>query len=376
MSVGRRAKTPLWQISTTGLVGAVILAVVSSALGPRAPWFIERLSFGSPEPVTFTVDSVFAKGPSALDPGSWHADEEDGFAVTKPPLGWLVNKTNPGVPLNGPSLATIPSFHFSLLPLSPLVSTGEIQQDDIVTTEIRPTGAPHRLEFDGSSSIDSIPLSFNPAASDGYMRRALSVASRMRELIPDKAGFLLDLLRGLAPGAPGGESGYSEFRMQMQKRFERVIEANWPAPFEYADNVTITSFRTSLFCGDPLYEPILRGNGLNVFNMFGLVALANPELFSLNTKRVSYSSNNRAMLLDTSVGLNNFTFDGRRSGSSELRRFVLVVLAEDRVFVVVWRNLVGLGATADNADKTREIFQSFRLLRGSTAKKVEKVCAN
>ena len=107
---------------------------------------------------------------------------------------------------------------------------------------------------------------------------------------------------------------------------------------------------------------MLRSKGLNLFTASGLVSIANPELVSVNTKSASISTNNLAMLMDSSVSLSKFQLDGKLQDVAELRRFVLLIVAKDRVHLVVWRNLVGLGSTANEADRMRDVFQSFRLL--------------
>ncbi len=355
-----------WQISTGTVLGAVITALAGSLLGAQAPWFIERLTLGSRQPVSFTIESVFSGTPGTLDRSRWHVDEETGFAVAKPPQDWFINKSNPAAPLTGPSMATIPFYHFSISQMSPLAAIDKFRQDDIVTTEIRPAGVPHQLEFNQSSSIDSIPLKLNPASSDDFIKRTLTMTLRMEQALSAEKNLPPEALDILEQRTSEGREQYSKLRAQMEHQFENVVAANWPS-LEYSDNVTITTFKTSLVRGDPMFEPLLQGKGLTIFTAFGLVSLANPELFSLNTKSVSYSNNNLAMLLDTSVELKNFTFDKRARDESELRRYVLIVLADDKtkIFVVVWRNLVGLGATYDDSEKMKKVFESFKLLHSS-----------
>lgn len=350
-----------WQIPSGTVLGAVIVAGVGGVLGPRAPWFVERLTTGKGEPVAFTVNSVFKGTPTDLDPDRYYVDQEVGFALAKPPGGWLINKTNPATPLAGPSIATVPFFRSSLTLMSPLAGIGKIQRGDIVTTEIRPAGPTHRLVFGDSSTIDAIPLKFNPATSDDYLKRAILIGEHLMN--PSGGDLPTEVLDILEQRTAEGREEFARVRSQLQTQFEKVTSANWPAPIEYSDNVTVTTFRTSLFRGDPIYEAVLHGQ-LNLFTAGALVNMANPELMSVNTKSASISANNRAMLEDTSVELKTFTLDGRSQDVAELRRFVLLAFTNDEIFVVVWRNLVGLDATGEQADKIREVFQSFMLLRG------------
>jgi hypothetical protein len=358
----RPKRHSFWQISTGTILGALIMTVASSLLGAQAPWFVERLTVGRRGDVSFTVNSVFSGAPAGSDRARWHLDEEAGFAVAKPPQDWLINKTNPARPLAGPSIATVPFYHFSTSQLSPLANLDKIRQDDIVTTEIRPNGAPHKLEFNDLSDIDSVPLKFNPISSPDFMKRIITMELRVSgALSPDELSS--EVLDVLEQRTPEGKEEYSKLRTQVEAQFDKVINANWPTPLQYSDNVTVTSMKISLFRGDPIFEAVLRGRGLNLFTASGLVSLANPELMSVNTKRASISTNNMAMLLDTSLELRKFSLDGKLRDSCELRRYVLLVLADQNVFVVVWRNLVGLGSTGADADRMRDLFQSFRLLR-------------
>ncbi len=351
-----------WQISTGTVLGAVMMAVVGGLLGPKAPWFVERLTAGSREQVTFNVNSVFSGTPRDLDPKRWYVDQEVGFAFAKPPSEWLINKTNPSAPLAGPSIGTVPFHRFGMSQLSPLGAVGKFQRDDIVTTEIRPASSTHKLAFSDSSTIDAVPLKFNPATSEDFVKRTIAMQVRMQTATSgDLPTGVIDILE---QRTAEGRELFERARSELETQFEKVIRANWPAPLEYSDNVTVTRFKTSLFRGDPIYEAVLRDRSLDLFTGSELVSLANPELISINTKSASISANNLAMLLDTSVELRNFTLDGRSHDVAELRRFVLIALAKDEIFVVVWRNLVGLGATGKEADRMHEVFQSFKLLQG------------
>jgi hypothetical protein len=351
----------LWQIPTGTVLGALIMAVISGLLGPKAPWFVERLTAGSRELVTFTVNSVFSETPSNLDPSRWYVDQEVGFALAKPPQEWLINKTNPSVPLAGPSIGTVPFYRFSMSQLSPLSTIGKIQRDAIVTTEIRPATSTYELAFSDSSTIDAVPLKFNPAMSEDFLKRSIAIQVRMQRAVGED--FPTEVIDILEQRTAEGRERFASLQSEMEIQFETVVSANWPAPLEYSDNVTVTTFKTSLFRGDPIYEAVLRDRDLDLFTASSLVSMANPELISVNTKSASISADNRAMLLDTSVELKNFTLDGRSQDVAELRRFVLLALAKDEIFVVVWRNLVGLGATGEEADRMREVFQSFKVLR-------------
>jgi hypothetical protein len=353
-----------WQLSTGTVLGAVIVAGFGNLLGPKAPWFIERLTAGSGQQVTFNVNSVFAGAKGELEASRWHVDREAGFAVAKPPANWLINKINPAAPMTGPSIGTVPFYRMSLSQMSPLGAAPSIKRDDIVTTEIRPAGAPHKLAFGDHASIDAVPLNFNPATSDAFLQRAITMQlgaqkAASGELPPE----LLDVLE---QRTPEGKEQFASLRELLTAQFDGAVKANWPLPMDYSDNVTITTFKASLFRGDPVFEAVLRDRGLTLLTTSNLVSLANPELMAVSVKSASVSANNQAMLLDTSVELKKFMLDDKAHDSAELRRFVLLALVKDRIVVVVWRNLVGLGASGQDADRLREIFQSFVLLEAAT----------
>lgn len=287
--------------------------------------------------------------------------------MAKPPREWPIDKTNPAAPLTGPSIASVPFLHAVLGQMSPLATVGTIQRDDIVATEVRSAPARHRIEFAGSASIDGVQLKFNPAESEAYLKRAITMQLGMQTAMGGEAPPAEEVADVLQQRTPEGKALFARMRTELENQLGKAIERNWPQPLEYSDNVTITTFKSALFRGDPLYEALLKGRGLNIVAATNMVQMSNPELLAFNIKNASISLNNLAMLLDTSVELTNFRFDGRLRDVAELRRFVLIVLAGDRVHVVVLRKLVGLGGTEAEADTMREVFESFRLLRGNNS---------
>jgi hypothetical protein len=71
------ARTRVLTLSTSTLGGAILMALVSMALGDKAPWFIERLSasVSDIQSISLNVNEIFVKkSVTEIDPQKYYID--------------------------------------------------------------------------------------------------------------------------------------------------------------------------------------------------------------------------------------------------------------------------------------------------------------
>lgn len=331
-------------ISTSTLGGAVATALVSSLLGSSAPWFVERVSAGRRHKVEFGVNAIFDANLRA-DRASSYVDDELRFRIDKPPADWKVSRTTPGHLLDGLSIAYVPFFRMSVAMFKAFGGAEKRMLEFVTTTDVTPSTAPVKVEFLRESRIGSVPLTLNPADDMEFVRATYRASAQL-------FGF---------GEKPLDEPTLLQVQQRMKEEYGLAIEKNWPAAIDFTPGITITVYRLPIFRTNPLFNVIVRDESPSLVLLLSFVTMSNAELFSANIRTLSVSTNNDAMLLDSSLLLNKLKIGGEVVESAELTRYALIARQKDLVYIVTVRDLFGRTGPRADADELIKIFKSFRV---------------
>lgn len=350
----------LFAVSTSTLGGAVLMLILSTALGDKAPWFVERLyaSAGEVYALSLNVEDIFAASRSSdeLSDSKYYIDRLRNFYIELPPEDWDITTTDPGDFLRGLSAADVPFIHYSLSAFFAMMQPPQLRQGDVVTVSVRPPGGSRMLSFTKESRFDGVPLDLNPFEDRAFAKAAIRAGATMMGL--DTA----DVDEVLAEETEEAREEFEEAWESMREQGEIFVESHWPGEKEVQAGIRITTFRTQVFASNPIASVLEQGDKLSLWSRFGFLQLANPEIASFNIRKIDVSTDNRVLLLDASARLEELVVDGIETKEVDLVKVFLVAMENELIYVVSLTYVYSPGTSRRVVENAERIFRSFRIL--------------
>ena len=355
------ARTRVLTLSTSTLGGAILMTLVSMALGDKAPWFIERLSasVSDIQSISLNVNEIFVKkSVTEIDPQKYYVDARSQFFLSKPEKdAWGVETANPGHVLDAISVAYVPFFRFSLSMYSSMFNLEKPRRDDVTTTTFASTKSAYSIAFTDSTSIAGYPLTLNPFEDLDFVKASLRAAAVGLQQSQVEIAEMLD------ESTPKGREFLELARKNMEQQGRTMIIKNWPTEQRFSDNFSVTTFRVGLLSRSTMFRLLVKDNKPGIFTILNFLIFCNPELMLANIKHLEINKNNDAVLINGSIPITNIIANGSAIHSCQLVRFVLITMKEETIYVTSMRYLYGIGSSSDDSDELKSLFASFRVIQ-------------
>ncbi|MBL0745214.1 hypothetical protein [Chryseolinea lacunae] len=256
----KNKKTKNWlAISTSTLLGGLVMTIVSSVLGTDAPWIIEKLiSKTDRVTVSFNVNDIEIKKGAVPDTKEAYFEPNLNFLLIRPSsINWTIQQSMPGSLLNSISVTDVPYFKFSAESLVALSLDKPKTNDELVTTyfSLRPDSL--RLEYSDSSKIEGFKISFNPADDLDFVKSAVETQERQVDkmisamLGEDEAD---DAEEDEDTTADYTDEDWKDEQEDLKEVLDSVIKRHSVKSRTLIEGVTVTTFKRALFERNPLYN--------------------------------------------------------------------------------------------------------------------------